>query len=241
MNGGCTETSTAATSSSLIRYDSFWTSVIASKWLWCIFQLPEMSGRRSGIGSRRSASRPGRSPCSISSSEAPPPVETWSIRSARPNSATAAAESPPPTTVKPRQSATASATCPGPGLEAGVLEGTHRPVPQHAAGLVDDVAEGGGRARARCRRPSNPGPGSTPAWTHLAAGTGVEQLAALAERGDVLGQDDAVAGPGQQLPARVDLVGLEQRVADVAALRAEEREAHGAADDQRVADLRGGR
>src|SRR5581483_6244212 len=58
----------------------------------------------------RSAARPGRSPCSMNSSDAPPPVLTWSTRSASPNSRIAAALSPPPITVKPGQSATASAT-----------------------------------------------------------------------------------------------------------------------------------
>ena len=58
--------------------------------------------RRSAAVSRRAAS-PGRSPCSMNSSDAPPPVETWSTRSARPNSRAALALSPPPTTEKPRR------------------------------------------------------------------------------------------------------------------------------------------
>src|SRR4029453_7947228 len=58
----------------------------------------------------RSARRPGRSPCSMNSRDAPPPVLTWSIRSLSPKRRTAAALSPPPTTVKPGQRATASAT-----------------------------------------------------------------------------------------------------------------------------------
>src|SRR4029453_16500334 len=58
----------------------------------------------------RSASSPGRSPCSMNSRDAPPPVLTWSIRSPSPRCRTAAALSPPPTTVKPGHRATASAT-----------------------------------------------------------------------------------------------------------------------------------
>src|SRR5207249_45085 len=45
------------------------------------------------------ATTPGRSLPSSSSSEAPPPVETQEMRSARPSSFTARTESPPPTTV----------------------------------------------------------------------------------------------------------------------------------------------
>ena len=41
-------TSTASVVSFGTRYASFWTVWIASKWLWCIFQLPEISGRRVG-------------------------------------------------------------------------------------------------------------------------------------------------------------------------------------------------
>src|SRR5205823_7753494 len=52
---------------------------------------------------------PGNSLPSSSSSEAPPPVEIHEMRSATPASCTARTESPPPTTVKPSQLATASA------------------------------------------------------------------------------------------------------------------------------------
>src|SRR3954451_4787117 len=50
VRGGGTDTSTAAWSSLRRRYDSFCTVCRASKWLWCIFQLPLMSGLRSGVG-----------------------------------------------------------------------------------------------------------------------------------------------------------------------------------------------
>ena len=53
---------------------------------------------------------PGSSLPSISSSEAPPPVERWVTWSASPNCASAAAESPPPTTVVASVAAIASAT-----------------------------------------------------------------------------------------------------------------------------------
>ena len=50
-----------------------------------------------------------------------------------------------------------------------------------------------------------------------------------------------LAGLAEQRAARVDLVGLEQRVADPVALGGEEREAHPAADDELVDDARAGR
>src|SRR2546422_8503643 len=67
--------------------------------------------------------RPGRSRPSRNSREAPPPVETWVTLSSRPISAIAAAESPPPTTVRaPRfvASARASATARVPGANSGI-------------------------------------------------------------------------------------------------------------------------
>ena len=57
-----------------------------------------------------STSRPGSVLPSSSCSEAPPPVDMWVIWSSRPNCASAAAESPPPTTVTASVAATASAT-----------------------------------------------------------------------------------------------------------------------------------
>src|SRR6202012_5345388 len=57
-----------------------------------------------------SATTPGSCRPSTSSSVAPPPVERWSTASSRPNWASAAAESPPPTTVTPLHLATAWAT-----------------------------------------------------------------------------------------------------------------------------------
>ena len=49
-----------------------------------------------------------------------------------------------------------------------------------------------------------------------------------------VGQVDRLGGSSSSAPAGVDLVGLEQRVADRVALGGEEGEAHAAADDQRV-------
>ena len=53
---------------------------------------------------------------------------------------------------------------------------------------------------------------------------------------DVLGEVNRLARR-EQTGARLDLVGLEQRIADRLALGGEEREAHRAADDERVDDV----
>ena len=68
-------------------------------------------------------------------------------------------------------------------------------------------------------------------------------LAACIHAGDVLRQVNGLAlrsGLFEQSLARVDLVGLEQRVADGVALRGEEREAHRAADHERIDNLEQG-
>ena len=101
VNGGWTETSSGPTSAGVSRRPRSWTVRIDCRWSWCIFQLPLTSGRGgrpparltrqaplSGRGRSdawRSASRPGRSPCSRSSREAPPPVDTNPTRPARPS------------------------------------------------------------------------------------------------------------------------------------------------------------
>ena len=141
----------------------------------------------------RSASRPGRSPCSRSSREAPPPVDTWSMRSARPNWATAAALSPPPTTVRPLRRGDRLGDGTGAGLEARVLERAHRAVPEHRAGVGDDVAELRGRAGPDVD--ALPAVGQVGAGlAHLAALVGLEQHAVGRQRGHVGRQVDPVAG-----------------------------------------------
>src|SRR5207249_6347294 len=85
------------------------------------------------LATRHSSSTliPGSSRPSRNSSEAPPPVETWVTLSASPISAIAAAESPPPTTVRvPRfgASATAPATARGPGANSDTSKSRIRPL-----------------------------------------------------------------------------------------------------------------
>src|SRR5438094_1659010 len=73
-----------------------------------LVHLPVAGDERGARHAR--ASTPGSLRPSISSSEAPPPVETWSTRSSSPKRASAATLSPPPTTVVAAVLATASAT-----------------------------------------------------------------------------------------------------------------------------------
>src|SRR6185436_260609 len=56
-----------------------------------------------------STSTPGRLAPAMNSSEAPPPVEMWVMRSAKPDAFTASTDSPPPTTLIASASATARA------------------------------------------------------------------------------------------------------------------------------------
>src|SRR5262249_9836656 len=74
---------------------------------------------------------PGSSRPSRNSSDAPPPVETCVTASVFPARASAATESPPPTSVTPRQVASASAIAIVPWLKGVELEDAHGPVPEH--------------------------------------------------------------------------------------------------------------
>ena len=69
----------------------------------------------------------------MNSSDAPPPVDTWSMASARPRLVTAATESPPPTTVTPSHAAIARATASVPAGEGRHLEDAHGAVPEDLA------------------------------------------------------------------------------------------------------------
>ena len=116
VNGGSTTTSTSVSSFSVRLKASFCTSAMASRWLRFIFQLPAISGRRRAVasaicsclqcGQTRAGSCPRGTPATLR--------RRW--RCARtpprpsPSARTAAAESPPPTTVKPSTLVIASAT-----------------------------------------------------------------------------------------------------------------------------------
>ena len=104
-------------------------------------------------GRRRRSSRtatPGSSRPSRNSSEAPPPVEMWVIRSARPCCSTAATESPPPTTtVAPASARSASIARDRPSCR-GRTTGSRR--------------RRAGRSRTRSSRPARAPRPSGPGW-----------------------------------------------------------------------------
>ena len=94
--------------------------------------------RRAGPGrAHDSASTPGSVLPSISSSDAPPPVDRWVTLSASPKRWIAAAESPPPTTVVPRRVGDRLGDRARAGGERLELERAHRAVPEHRAGPRD--------------------------------------------------------------------------------------------------------
>ena len=110
----------------------------------------------------QSASRPGRSPCSISSSEAPPPVEMWSTSVGEAElrdggRGVAAADDRERRGLGHRLGDRAGA-----GLEAWVLEHAHRTVPQDRAGVEDRRRRTPPRCPGRCRRPSSRRAGRAP-------------------------------------------------------------------------------
>ena len=112
----------------------------------------------------------------------------------------------------------------GAGREPLVLEHPHRPVPEHGAGVHHDVAELGGRAGPDVEALGAVG---------QARAVGL-QVAGRVEPDDVGGQVDRLRRLVEQAPAGVDLIGLEQRVADRVAAGGEKREAHRPADRQGV-------
>ena len=108
VNGGRTATSTRSSSFSVRLKASFCTSAMASRWLRFIFQLPAISGRRAArLPSATSRSPALRRPGSGLALQVLQRRAAAGARcgrtpsSARPSARTAAAESPPPTTVKP--------------------------------------------------------------------------------------------------------------------------------------------
>ena len=164
----------------------------------------------------------------MSSSDAPPPVLTWSTRSARPNCRIAAALSPPPITVKPWQSATASATAQRARRERLELEDAHRAVPEHVRGAADRVGED--------RRGLGPDVETLPAVGDAAPRRRSGSSASAAMSCAITTSTGTLTRPVSSSALQsVDPVGLEQRVADRVALRGEERERHRAADEDRLA------
>ena len=179
-------------------------------------------------------SMPGSSRPSRNSSEAPPPVEMWVIRSARPCSSIAATESPPPTTTvaparRDRPGSARSRAC---RRRSRDLEHAQRAVPEDGLGvgerLLDEVLRGLCRRR-RCA--SWPGP-SRPAAI-LYSAPRVTSLATTTSTGRRT-WTPLLLGRRQDAPGVLDPVALGQALADGLALGDQERVGHAAADDEHV-------
>ena len=184
-----------------------------------------------------SAARPGSFLPSRYSRRAPPPVEMWpNAASSKPSVRTAAAESPPPTTVRPSTSVSAWAT-------ARVPLGERRRPRRRPSGRSRRPSSRRRAPRRTARRTPGrcPGP-SASAGIASAAGTTRGWGSASADGNAVatttsVGQHDldaALRGLGEVAPTGVELVLLEQALADLVALGLEEGEHHAAADEQPV-------
>ena len=202
---------------------------MASRWLRFIFQLPAMSGRRVrhvAIQSSRAA-RPG----SVLALEVLQATRRRRWRCARtpssskPSARTAAAESPPPTTVNAVDLGDAPRRPPRvPAGERRQLEHAHRAVPEHGpARRRARSANSSRRLPGRCRGPSGR-PGSRRRRRRRASASAANAVG----RHDVDRQHDLDArasAPVEVAAHGVELVLLEQRLADLVALGLEEGEA----------------
>ena len=193
VNGGATTISTSVDVLDAALRSSL-TKTTASCTVLNIFQLPAMNGIRmtalqwsmpAGSGSSAYLSGSAATPGSVwpprNSSDAPPPVEMWVIRSATPAFVTAAIESPPPMIVVPFTAATALATAIVPVANGVDLEHAHRAVPDDRLRVGDE----------RARRASTVvGPMSRPMRSPIAGSPTVEHLGRRA--GFELRRDDVI-------------------------------------------------
>src|SRR4051812_10100649 len=227
VNGGTTTTSTASWSLSSRLKASFWTRAMASRWLRFIFQLPAMSGMRA-IGLLLQRGQPREllalevlQARAATGGDVAEPRLVDAQPSDRCGGVTASHDGE-----RVRQCGDRLRDAESAGGERLELEHAHRTVPEHRLRAVEPVAEQRDR-----RRPD---------------------VETFATRRDRVGRYDVGLGVGaevvgdnhiggqydlagvEEAPARVDLVGFEQRVADVVALRRQEGEAHAAAHEQRV-------
>ena len=195
----------------------------------------EVVGRR--VGQRSRTAMPGSSLPSRYSRLAPPPVEMWpNAASSKPSLRTAAAESPPPTTVRPVDLGQRLGDGAGAVGERVDLEDAHRAVPEHRPARRRARPRTPRPTRARCRGPRLSA-GISDAGDDPRLGLAVARRE-LGVDHDVGRQHDLDAGLAR--PARgsrgrpVELVLLEQALADLVALGREEGEHHAAADQQLV-------
>ena len=153
----------------------------------------------------RRAARPGRSPFSMNSSDAPPPVERWSTLSARPNCLEGTGAVAPADHRERLGRGHRFGDGSGAGDEAGVLEDAHGAVPEDGGRRGDLVGEGSGAAGADVE--------ARPAFGHVRAhladlarrSLAGAELAARREGDDVGRHKDALAlagGTVKEAPAR---------------------------------------
>ena len=176
---------------------------------------------------------PGSSLPSRYSSDAPPPVEMWeNPSSGRPSARTAAAESPPPTTLNAPFAVTSTIACATPRVPSANGASSNTPIGPFQ-NTVFAPASTSRERRDRLRADVQALPAVRDLLDRHRAGVRLGRE--LVGDHDVHRQHDLAR---LQQPAAVDdLVGLQQRVTDPVALRGQEGEAHPAADQQRV-DLR---
>src|SRR3954453_3095652 len=225
--GGITTTSTASWSLSSRLYASFCTRAIASRWLRFIFQLPTMSGMRAiGLLLQRGQ-----------------PRELLALEVLQARAATGGDVAEPRLVDAQRADRCCGVTTtdhgerarkrgdglrksPRAGGERLDLEHTHGAVPEHRSRTLESVAEQLHRRRPYVQTLATRG---DRVGGHD-VGRGV--------RADVVGDDDVGRQHDlsrlEETTARLDLIGFEQRVTDVVALRRKEREAHATTDEQRV-------
>ena len=142
---------------------------------------------------------------------------------------TAAAESPPPTTVKPSVSAIASATARVPAANGATSNTPIGPF-QNTVPASATAPPNAPRVTGPTSRPFRPA-GIASDVDDLGSASAAPMSAATTTSA---GSPIRSPSRSQQPPAGLDLVVLQQRVADLVALGREEREAHPAADQQPV-------
>src|SRR3954452_19230686 len=226
VNGGMTTTSTASWSLSSRLKASFCTRAMASRWFRFIFQLPAMSGMRAiGLLLQRGQPREllalevlqagaatGGDVAEPRLVDAQPPDRCGGVTAADDGQ-------------RIRQRRDRLGDAEGAGGKRLELEHAHRAVPEHRLRAVEPLAEQRDRLRSDVETLATRGDRVGRHDVGLRVGADVVG-------DDHVGRQHDLAG-AEKATARVDLVGLEQRVADVVALRREEGEAHAAADEQR--------
>ena len=211
--------------------------LLASRWLRFIFQLPAISGRRDSGCSAGSLLQDGQAGQGLALQvlqPAPPPVEMWAKpSSAQASSRTAAAESPPPTTLSRPRPVTSTIACvdaAGPAANGAARTRPWARSRRWSARRRRRSANAFYRLEGRCR-----GPASRPGSRRPApCGCSPPRRKSLRDH-DVGGQDDLAPDYLEQL------AGSSRSGPPPAAshpthepLGGEEGEAHPAADQQRA-------